>query len=289
MKVIYSHIVPEKIEKMRITEYVLASLPHYHSKKSISKAIKRAEIIVDGSVTTTAKFINPGTKIEILETKSKTKEYHLKLNIAYEDEHLAIVEKPAGLVVSGNLHRTLSNAIPYNIRSSHCIDALTCPLPVHRLDKQTSGLVIVGKTRRTMQKLGNLFQENKVDKTYMALVEGHCKKEGIIDLEIDGKETHSYYKLIEEMESDSIGKYSLVEVKPKTGRTHQIRIHLAHIGHPVIGDKLYNEGLTRNAKGLYLRAYKLCFLHPISGIKLEIEVDMSKKFKKFMRYHFFEK
>lgn len=285
LKTIFYHIVPRKVDKSRITEYILAHFPHFHSKKSIQKAIKRKEIIVDGIATTTAHFVMHGNKIELLETPSKIKDYDLKLNIVHEDVYLAIVEKPAGLTVSGNLLRSLTNALSQNLRLSTSIDVLARPLPAHRLDKQTSGLVVVGKTRKAIQALGTLFQENKIDKTYIALVSGHCKKEGIINLEINGKEAISHYKVIKKMESAAVGKYSLVELKPKTGRTHQIRIHLAHIGHPVIGDKIYNYGHTRNARGLYLRAIKICFLHPITGIFIESKIEMSKKFKKFIKYH----
>lgn len=210
------------------------------------------------------------------------KSYHLKLDIIFEDEDLAVIFKPAGINVSGNQFKTIQNALLYNIAPSKNKDALNWPLPVHRLDNQTSGVLIVAKSKTARVKLGQAF-ENKVDisKTYQAVVIGKIDEAGAVSSDVDGKQSLSTYKRIKVVKSLKNEFLSLIELSPKTGRTHQLRIHCASIGFPILGDKLYGvEGMILKNKGLFLCATGISFAHPVTSVILSFSVETPYKFLK---------
>ncbi|BAO74429.1 ribosomal large subunit pseudouridine synthase D [Winogradskyella sp. PG-2] len=202
------------------------------------------------------------------------------LTILFEDNYLALIHKPAGILVSGNRFKTIVNALPQNLKPSSLNDA-TKPQPVHRLDYATTGLLLVGKTSSSIRALNQLFENKSISKTYLAVTIGEMDDEGKIKLAIDGKPSQSYYKVLESVASKRFSKLNLVELDPKTGRRHQLRKHLSSIGNPILGDKDYGiTDLILNGKGLYLHAYTLGFVHPITNKKMHILDAIPKRFKK---------
>lgn len=277
------HQVPPQIERARLSDYLVDIFAELPSRKRVKKAIKAGQILVDGEVGTTGRWINGGESIvfEPPATVLSTKLPDLSLKIHFEDDDLAVVEKPPGILTNGNRWMTLANALPTNLRASMAVDALVGPLPAHRLDYPTSGLVLVGKTATSLDKLNQLFKQRNIQKTYHAVVIGDLPELGVIDQPIDGREAISHYQRLSCIPSRRFGQLNLVRLRPKTGRRHQLRIHLSGLGCPILGDQEYGrEGLVLLGKGLYLHASKLAFVHPISRQQLEIESELPKKFRK---------
>jgi 23S rRNA pseudouridine1911/1915/1917 synthase len=220
---------------------------------------------------------------------------NIPLKILYEDNDLIVVDKPAGLTVHpapGHYSHTLVNAILAHVPELGT-EETNRPGIVHRLDKDTSGLIIVAKKETAHMKLADQFKKRAVTKTYLALVQGHLTPEkGIIDASIgrdprnrkrmavtsQGRDARTEYQVIK-----YLNNYTFLEVKPKTGRTHQIRVHLSAIGFPIVGDATYgakSEFLSRQ----FLHAHKLTFKLPSSGEQREFEselpVDLVEALKK---------
>ncbi|MBL4593253.1 MAG: RluA family pseudouridine synthase [Flavobacteriales bacterium] len=280
MVILKTHIVPEGVEDIRLYDYAQQIFPTIPSRKGIKKAIAREEIIVDGEKTSTGLWIKPGQKIELLESSiNPPKEYHLKLEVVYEDEYFAVINKPAGIPVSGNQFRTIQNALIGNVKLSKEEDALRWPKPVHRLDSPTSGLLLIAKTAKALVKLGQQFENKEIQKKYCAIVIGEIPETGTIDFEIEGLKSLTEYQLNRFVPSLRNEFLSLVNLYPKTGRTHQLRIHLSKLGFSILGDKLYgNEGGILVGKGLFLAAIELQFNHPITKEPIIIEAEVPYKF-----------
>jgi RluA family pseudouridine synthase len=278
--VINEHIVPSGIERARLSDYVVGIFPTLPSKKGVKKAIARGEVLVDGEITTTGLWVKPGQKIELLETRRNApKEYLLDIEVVYEDNFLAVINKPAGIPVSGNQFRTIQNALIGNLNYSSEEDALRWPKPVHRLDNPTSGLLIIAKTAQALMKLGHLFEQREIKKKYVAVVMGELTKKGNVDSKIDGLDAFTQFEKMKSVPSLKNGFLSLVELYPETGRTHQLRIHMAEIGFPIVGDKIHgSEGNVLNGKGLFLAATSLIFKHPITQEEITINIDPPLKF-----------
>nr|WP_316929555.1 RluA family pseudouridine synthase [Arenibacter latericius] len=202
------------------------------------------------------------------------------LKIIFEDDYLAVIHKPAGILVSGNSFKTIANVLPQNLQPSSLLDA-TIPQPVHRLDYATTGILLAGKTSSSIRALNKMFEDKKVEKTYYAVTIGEMDKNGVVASDIDGKESQSNYRLVESISSERFGYLNLVELNPITGRRHQLRKHLSSINHPILGDKDYGiKPLILKGKGLYLHAYTLKFTHPFTGKALYFEDELPSKFKK---------
>ncbi len=280
MVILKTHIVPEGIEEIRLYDYAQQIFTTIPSRKGVKKAIAREEIIVDGEKTTTGLWIKAGQKIELLESKiNPPKEYNMEIEVVYEDDYFAVINKPAGIPVSGNQYRTIQNALLGTIKTSQEEDALRWPKPVHRLDSPTSGLLIIAKTARALVKLGQQFEGKQIQKKYCAIVIGKTHESGAIDFEIEGLKSKTNYKLIRFVPSLRNEFLSLVELFPKTGRTHQIRIHLSQLGYPILGDKIYGDaGEILKGKGLFLSAIGLQFRHPITQKPFNREIEEPKKF-----------
>ena len=264
----------------------------------IQKLLEDGNILVNDVIKKSSYKVKKGDviKIEIPEPKeSKIEAQDIPIEIVYEDNDIIVVNKPKGLVVhpaNGNEDGTLVNAI-MNI----CKDSLSGiggekrPGIVHRLDKDTSGLLIVAKNDKAHLKMSEQIKDRKVNKKYIALVRGIIKEnEATINMPIarnkkdrkkmavdkDGKEAITHFKVLRRYD-----KYTLLEVKIDTGRTHQIRVHMAEIGHPVIGDEVYSNGKNEfNVKGQMLHAKSLDFEHPITGKKMHLEAELPDYFKK---------
>ncbi|ANW96707.1 RNA pseudouridine synthase [Wenyingzhuangia fucanilytica] len=281
MKIIESHTSPNLPYGIRLSDYavdIFASIP---TKAGIKKAIKKGLILVNHQRGVSGQFITGGEKIELLENENLIKKnIDLTLEILWEDDYLAVIYKPAGLLVSGNKAKTVSNALAYNLKMSSQKDAVK-PQPVHRLDFGTSGLLLVGKTANSIRDLGKLFEDKNIQKTYEAVTIGEMKNQGTIDFAIDEKESLSSYQVLKTVVSERFDKLNLVQLTPHTGRRHQLRIHCTHIGNPILGDVEHGiEGKILKGKGLYLHAKSLTFIHPYTQEKLTIKKESPNKFDK---------
>lgn len=288
-------------ENTRIDKLISAEYPQY-SRSCIQKLFVQAKVLVDGKTVSKNYIPKIGSRIEFLvavEAETLTpKAQKIELKLAYEDDDLLVVDKPRGMVVhpaAGNPDRTLVNAL-----LSYCGDELSSlsgpgrPGIVHRLDKDTSGLIIVAKNDKTHLKLAKQLKEHTMKREYLAVVHGVIKNhEGTVDKPIgrskndrkkfavnveNAKEAVSHYTLLEQFD-----KYALIKVKLVTGRTHQIRVHMASIGFPVAGDRVYGPKSTPSfLDGQCLHAYCLGFTHPRSGEYLELISELPQYFEDFL-------
>lgn len=268
----------------RIDIYI--SLTTKKSRTHTQKLIKEGYVTVNDKVIRKPSFtVTVNDEIKIIEPEPEPINLipeNKPLKIVYEDKALLIIDKEAGLLVhptGSKTTNTLVNRLLFHIKDLQGINGNLRPGIVHRLDKDTSGLMVVVKNEEAFQKLVELFKQHQIKRKYIALVKGaFTKKEGIIDLPlrrregeakmrvaISGKRAVTHFKVIEE-----IGPYSLITVSLETGRTHQIRAHFSHIGHPVVGDQLYgHREKDILLKRQFLHSYEICFIHPIIGKKIE--------------------
>lgn len=282
MHLIYHHTVPTFQSPLRLREYARIHLGEYiPSKAGIKKAIKKGEIRINGLLSESQDWIEPGQELQLWDLdEQKPKIYRMVLDVIHEDHHLAVVYKPAGIIVSGNQFKTLENALPYNLTPSQELGALLYPKPVHRLDAPTTGLVLVAKTARARRELSLKFEKKQIKKRYRALVIGQTERWGFIHYPVNEKESLTEFELVRTVPSLKNKTLSLLDLYPHTGRTHQLRQHMAWQGNPILGDQQYGQdGLILSKKGLFLSAVALEFAHPITEEKLTIEVDMPSKFE----------
>ncbi len=252
------------------------------SKSALKKALKKGFITVNGVLGTTATYISGGeilayTASEITVPK---KQFNQNLDVIFQDDYLAIIRKPAGILVSGNVFKTVTNALVQNLEKSTLPNA-TKPQPVHRLDFATTGVLLIGKTTQSITALNNLFKNKAVQKNYYAITIGKMAKSGVIDTLVEHKKAVSNYTVLSSVNSKRFGILNLVDLSPKTGRKHQLRKHLFSIGNPILGDKDYFlKDLILNGKGMYLHAYALEFKHPFTHEAISIKDQLPERFKK---------
>ncbi|MFR0367988.1 RluA family pseudouridine synthase [Candidatus Phytoplasma palmae] len=232
-------------------------------------------------------------KKEIIEN-NEIEPINLKLEIVYEDEYLAIINKPYGLIVHPSPSFsgiTLINGLFYQIKSLRKLPG-NRPGIVHRLDKDTTGLIIIGKTEEVIIKIQKLIQKRKIKRIYFALIHGFLADTGKIDLPIrrdchnrlkmsvssNGKPSITYFKTLKKFND-----FSLLELQLETGRTHQIRVHLSFLKHPILGDILYGRKDKLKIRQL-LHAKKLSFQHPITNEDLQFEIPLPLHFKNFLEF-----
>ncbi|MFS4469185.1 pseudouridine synthase [Maribacter sp. 2210JD10-5] len=271
---------------IRLQEYGVGIFKMIPTKSALKKAIKTDLIWVDGNKAKTGTFITGGERIELLENiKPETyKRLNFSLEVVYEDDYLAVINKPAGILVSGNKFETVANALAQNLKKSTQLDAVQ-PQPVHRLDYPTTGLLLVGKTSGAILALNKLFEQKEVVKTYFAVTIGETKPKGTIKTPINAKEALSEYEVLQTLNSERFKCLNLVKLSPKTGRRHQLRKHLSGVGNPILGDAEYGlPHLILKGKGLYLHAQSLEFIHPFAKNRIVVESKLPKKFGKlFLR------
>lgn len=250
------------------------------SKSGIKKAIKKGLILVNGQSGKTATLISTQDTLELTQgLPANFKTFKLKLPIIFEDDYLAVINKPAGIRVSGNAFKTIFNTLPFNLCASSLQDKLERPTPVHRLDSQTSGLLVVAKTKIAQLALSEQFNLRTIKKKYYTIVIGNLNTAQTVVSIIDNKQSETYFKPIKTIKSLKYNYLTLTEAYPFTGRTHQIRIHAAQIGHQILGDKLYgNAQLIHKGKGLFLSASALEFCHPKTNKKVNVTIKMPYKF-----------
>ncbi len=280
-----THIVPQNIKGFRLDRYAYKTFDSLPSNKSAYKAIKRGEILIDGKSCQPNSTIEPGQCIEYRKTeKKRPKPFHLPLNIIFEDDHLSVVEKVPGFAVNGNRYRTIENALLYNLKESSQPDALNCPKPVHRLDSAAGGLLIAAKTSSAEVDLNRQFQNRVIKKRYRAIVIGNLQGKDSIKEPVDGRPSETIYEAVKNVTSLKNGHITLIDLWPITGRTHQLRRHLSHIGFPILGDKIYgDEGNTLRSKGLFLWAVEISFNHPADKSPVNFIITEPEKFSTILR------
>lgn len=279
---ILEEVIVSNIENpTRCIDFLVGKFEACSTRNALKKAMKRKEVLINDKAAKTGDWLKNGDKIVLLETRGHIpKALDLKIPIIYEDDFLLVVNKPAGILTSGNQYNTLVNAIVGQGTLSMEPDAWDWFRPVHRLDRATSGLVILSKTASVHRALVKLFEERKIDKVYVAIVKGELASDGIISEKIDGREAISEYRLLSKVKSVKNGVLSLVELRPKTGRTHQLRIHCASLGHPILGDKIHDDpSNTLSHKGLLLAAISIKFQHPFTKEDLDITIPVPYKFQ----------
>ena len=274
-------------ESIRISDLNTDDVPNVLSKSQWKKMIKKGLVFCDGIRVSTSYWLKENTEIEIkweLYKEHTSKPFPLKLEVVYEDDYMAVVNKPPGLPISGNVFKSLQNALSSNLKHSKVMDVGDTFQTCHRLDYSTSGLVVVAKTKACRQILGKYFEEKKIDKYYYAILQGKLNQSsGEWVQSIEHKSALSTYSVIKEVPSLKNKYLSLVELSPKTGRTHQLRIHSAVNGHCIVGDAKYGKEDERlKGKGLFLTAYKLKFNHPVTHHPVEVFIDLPNKFEKLL-------
>lgn len=278
----FSHTVANLDSPVRLYDYLPAKFPQLPSRKSCKKALDKGRVSVDGITASTATWLKGGEWLELQlpAQDPNVRLPDLKLTVHYEDDQLAVVEKPAGLLTSGNKWMTLANALPANLTPSTAPDAVR-PQPAHRLDYPTSGVLLAGKTATLLVQLNAMFHGRQIQKTYFAVVIGELPERGQIETDIDGKSALTHYERLVRVASERFGYLSLVRLSPQTGRRHQLRIHLASLGCPILGDREHGrEGLILSGKGLYLHATQLVFTHPNTGELITVNSPIPKKMKR---------
>lgn len=279
MLIIEQHTVPDNLERIRLLDYALLIFKTIPSRSGMKKVIKSGSILVDGQPGHPSSWVLEGQQITLVDLENRPpKPLNMNLEIIFEDEHIAVINKPSGIEVSGNKYYTIQNALVANISPSKEPDALKWPRPVHRLDMPTSGLLLVSKTASALMNLGQQFEKRGVQKTYRAIVAGNLSGSGEIDTQINGQDALTQYRFVSRCHSLKTEWLSLVDLMPYTGRTHQLRIHMANHGYPIVGDKLYGSGPLLVGKGLFLSSVILHFTHPQSGEPIKISINQPRKF-----------
>lgn len=293
--------VPQEYEGERIDKF-LSILLKDSSRNSIQKLIEDDKVLANGNSVNKKYKVKVDDEITVLPNELKpldAEPENIPLDIVYEDDDLLVVNKPRGMVVHpapGNYSGTLVNALLYHCKDSLSgINGILRPGIVHRIDKDTSGLLIVAKNDKAHIGLAEQIKEHSFTREYNAVIVGHLKdSEGTVNAPIgrnpkdrkkmcvtyqNSKTAVTHYSVIEDFEG-----YSHISLKLETGRTHQIRVHMAHLGHPVAGDCVYgNDKKSAFLNGQCLHAIKIGFVHPITGDYLEFTSDLPDYFKDFIK------
>ena len=274
-------LVPKEQSKLRLDQFLAKQLPEY-SRSRLQQLILGGFVQLNNVTTRPRQIVRSGDKIELIEPpleKIETRPEPIPLEILFEDDDLIVINKAAGLTVhpgAGHREHTLVNALLSHCATLSGIGGKERPGIVHRLDKETSGCLVAAKNDVAHRELSKQFAARTVEKIYLALVAGKLRKAtGIIEEKIGrhplhrqrmsvtssrGRTAKTEYRVIR-----SSDQASLIECRLHSGRTHQIRVHLHHLGHPVLGDKIYAPKVTKNYPRQMLHAWKLGFRHPRSG------------------------
>ncbi|MEA3328670.1 MAG: RluA family pseudouridine synthase [Candidatus Omnitrophota bacterium] len=294
----YNFVVGTHESGQRLDRYLTGHFSRLISRSYIQKLITDGQIRVDNKNAKSHYRLKSGEQIAVVipsPSKPEAEPEDIPLNIVYEDEHLIVINKPAGMVVhpaAGNFSGTLVNALVHHCSDLSGVGGELKPGIVHRLDKDTSGLMVAAKTDTVHRALAKQFKDRTINKRYLVIVKGQMAfKEGVIDepigrnprqrkkmevVQAGGKQAVTNYKVIKKFEG-----FTLLEVILKTGRTHQIRVHMAYLSHPVLGDSHYGRQsplINRQA----IHAAGLGFYHPVTGKYLEFNSDLPEDMKKLV-------
>lgn len=286
-------IIKSDKENIRLDTYLREKLDISRSK--IQKLIKEEKILINNEKTTNKYIVNVGDIITVndnLDFDIPLIAENIKIDVVYEDEYLLIINKASGMVVHpapGHYDKTLVNALLYHFELSS--DKIR-PGIVHRLDKDTSGLMLVAKTDEVHDKLANMIKNKEVKRHYLSIVEGKISPEsGTIDAPIGrdpknrekmtvtkefSKEAVTHFKVLKRFKN-----HTLLECVLETGRTHQIRVHMAYINHPIVNDPLYNNKKSTEF-GQFLHSKSIELIHPITQKRLYFEQEPPIEFKKYL-------
>ena len=269
------------------------------SRAVANEQIKAGQILVNGQVKKAKYKVAEGDVLSYEIPEPEVLEYvaeDIPLDIVYEDEDVAVVNKPQGMVVHpslGHTSGTLVNALMYHVKDLSSINGVVRPGIVHRIDKDTSGLLMIAKNDEAHVTLSDELKDKKSLRKYWAIVHGNLPNDrGVIEAPIGrsekdrkkqavtakGKAAVTRFQVLERF-----GDYTLVELQLETGRTHQIRVHMAYIGHPVAGDPVYGPRKTLKGEGQFLHARTLGFTHPKTGETMEFSVDVPKVFEETLQ------
>ena len=288
-------IIYKNDKDIRIDLFVSSNTSY--SRSQVSKLIIKGMIKKNGlAVSKSSEKISNEDEVSIEEVKfeSKLQPAKLNLDIRYEDDELIVLSKNEGLVVHPSdtyKGTTLVSGLLEKYPEIANVGESQRPGIVHRLDKETSGLMVIAKNNRAYESLKSKFKSRKIEKEYIAIVSGPIKNKGIIEAPIgrhptnkikralveSGKNAYTSYEKI-----DQNKKFSMLKVNILTGRTHQIRVHLSSIGCPVVGDNLYSNN-KNNASRLYLHSIRIKFNHPVNNKKIEIHDTMPKEFIEILK------
>ncbi len=310
----YVYIIPDYLDKQRLDK-ALTDLCKESSRSQIQKAIKNEKLILNGQIISNLSAkVRENDNVELVleeEPSASILPANIPLDIVYEDQDLIVVNKSPTMTVhpgAGDHKETLVNALLYYSNSLSDIGGEIRPGIVHRLDKTTSGLMVVAKNNRAHAHLAAQIESGELIRKYRALVWGVVKPvEGVINLPMGrstidrkkmttlksgGKKAITHYKTIEVLHN---GLFSLVECKLETGRTHQIRVHLSHGGHSIVGDQTYGNNARkiqgspdylheelRKMNHQALHSFYISFIHPVSGMRIEFEKDLPTDYNRLL-------
>ena len=282
-------------EKGRVDKVLVERLKDY-SRSQIQAWLKEDAVTINGEVTKANRKVAAGDEIVITIPEPVTLDLlpeNIPLEIVYEDDDLAVINKPQGMVVhpsAGHPNGTLVNALLYHLENLSTINDVIRPGIVHRIDKDTSGLLMVAKNDKAHESLAKQLKDKTSLRKYVALVHGNISHEkGTINAPIgrskvnrkmqavmaEGKPAVTHFNVLERFE-----QFTLVELQLETGRTHQIRVHMQYIGFPLAGDPVYGPRKTLPGNGQFLHAKLLGFKHPTTDKEMVFEVEMPEIFRK---------
>ena len=289
-------VVSDK-ENIRIDKY-LASILDY-SREYIGRLIDSKLVLVNDKIVKASYKVALQDEIVIHDEQMKVEDHiepvKMDLDIVYEDEYLMVINKPSGLVVhpgAGNYNNTLVNGLMYYTKHLSDVGGSTRPGIVHRIDKDTSGLLLIAKTNQIHEILADDFKNKRIKREYIALLDGVFKNgSATIDAPIgrdkqnrermsvveDGKHALTHMKVLKRYDG-----YTLVSCVLETGRTHQIRVHMAYIGYPIHNDPIYSKK-EADSFGQFLHSYKMNFIHPITKKEMEFICPLPKHFEDFLK------
>src|SRR5207249_1163966 len=285
--------------KLRLDQFLAKRLPEF-SRSRLQQLIRDGFVRLNNSTSRPRQIVRDGDKIELTEPpleKIETLPEAIPLELLFEDDDLIVINKPPGLVVhpgAGHREHTLVNALLNHCATLSGIGGKERPGIVHRLDKETSGCLVVAKNDWAHRELSRQFAERSVEKIYLALVAGKLRKDaGVIEEKIGRHPVHRQRMSVASTRGRpaktdyrvvcSGDQASLVECRLYSGRTHQIRVHLHHLGHPVLGDKIYAAHLAKNFPRHMLHAWKLGFRDPRSGDSKSFEAPLPDDFTTAMK------
>ncbi|HAX02097.1 MAG: RNA pseudouridine synthase [Tenericutes bacterium GWC2_34_14] len=290
--------VDQEHAQKRLDQVVQMLFFEEQSRSFVQKLIKDGICKVNNEVVKTGYTLKLGDIIEVEERQEKKLDLEavdLKLDIVYEDDDLLVINKPQGLVVhpASSYHEpTLVHGLLHQVDELSTINGVVRPGIVHRIDKDTSGLLVVAKTDVSHQFLSSELQDHLINRIYIALVYGDFKEtEGTINapiarhpknrLKMDviatGKSARTKFKVLERF-----GEFTLLQCELETGRTHQIRVHMAFIHHPVVGDPIYGPKEVIGKDGQFLHAKTLSFMHPTKKEQMTFHADLPQNFLDFL-------